>query len=241
MPNLTDSEEAYVTLFCEGDGSLYVNKAYSGLYPRITFSQSERHVLEYIHNLIGSNNRISPNSKRGWTLPTNGRNCIPLLGIFSRHVVGKQFLDKLNNLNTMYNLPHTTQHPINTMGLVGFWDAEGSSAYTGTLLLSMSQKDREILDIIANTFGGSVGPHENNYQWQLTGKSAKELALKILKRSHCPSKKERLRKNLYPAVEHKEAIQIKFHEHYLKNRDKILTELRRQNLLIRACKELINE
>ena len=186
---MTNEEEQYITLFCEGDGGVYITQ--DG-YPRINFAQKERDVLDYIASLT-EGGRIHPNGPNIWLLEFNGSNCIELLEIFSRHVVGKSFLDRLNRVLEHVDMPLAVQHPLTLDGFVGFWDAEGSSSNNPSIVVS--QKDREVLDQIVEMFGGNVTPSRSIYVWQLSGKKARKPYKIVLEKSHCPSKAGRLRQN----------------------------------------------
>ena len=204
---MNTQEEEYVTLFCEGDGHIRVN---NGGYSKVTFDNKERDVVEYVASLIGR--RTPRQDKRGyWHLEFNGSCCIPLLEIFSRHVVGKQFLTRLNIVLEFLGMPLAERHPITSEGFVAFWDAEGSSDSQPTLFVS--QKDREVLDIICGVFGGGVSrakaPNgEWKHQWHLSGNKARELYEVILERSHNSLRVERLRENFegFAYFEHKEKM-----------------------------------
>jgi len=184
---MNENEEQYTTLFCEGDGTIGF---YDGIRPRVGFFQKEREVLDYIASLVAGG-RLYPLSV--WTLVYNGKNCKPLLEMFSEHVVSSRFLSRLNVALEAIGLPLAVQHQITLDGFVGFWDAEGSSFNQPSI--SASQKTREILDIISGTFDGSVSKTDTGYQWFLSGDKARELARVVLSKSHCPTRAGRLRQN----------------------------------------------
>jgi len=186
---MNTQEEEYITLFCEGDGCV-------GLYPypTINFGQKERDVLDYIDSLTENGHIYYDKSTGVWRLTFNGRYCLPLLEIFSRHVVGKSFLDRLNKVLEFVGMSLAVQHPITEDGLVGFWDAEGSSDNQPYVLIA--QKDREILDLVVVAFSGSVSRDKDGcHRWHLGGKEARTLFKILLEKSHYPSRRERLRKN----------------------------------------------
>ena len=191
---MTNEQEEYTTLFCEGDGSAHVD-AYER--PRVVFAQKERDVLDYIASQQQEKGVFYQNKQNVWTLTYYGSHCIPLLTIFSKHVVSTHFLGRLNKVLETVGLPLATQHPITLDGFVGFWDAEGSS--DNHPALSITQKDKEVLDIMQQTFGGNVYQTGNDryrwHMWSLYGKEARLLVPEILSRSHCPAKAERLRLN----------------------------------------------
>ena len=190
MNNMNIQEEEYVTLFCEGDGGIRITD--TG-YPRVDFYQKERDVLDFIDSLT-ENGHFYRQRDDTWVLEFNGSYCIPLLEIFSRHVVSKSFLDRLNEVLEHVDMPLAVQRPLTLEGFIAFWDAEGSSSNAPTI--SVSQKDREILDLITEMLDGSVTLQSNNvHQWQLSGNRARELCEVILEKSHCPKKRECLCKN----------------------------------------------
>jgi len=188
---MTNEEEEYITLFCEGDGSIGLNNRG---YLRVDFYQKERDVLDYIDSLT-KNGHIYQSKKGLWQLEFNGSYCIPLLEIFLRHVVGKKFLDRLNGISGYASMPLTVQHPLTLEGFIAFWDAEGSSSNVPRI--EVTQKDREILDLIVEMFDGDISLDKQGgvYHWYLCGEQAHELYRDILKKSHCPGRAERLRQN----------------------------------------------
>jgi len=189
---MTIQEEEYVTLFCEGDGHVRITP--NG-YPRVGFSQLERSVLDYIASLT-TNGHFYQNKKTGvWQLTFSSENCVPLLGVFSRHVVGRQFLSRLNEVLAFVGMPLAVQHPLTLEGFVAFWDAEGSSCNNPTV--SVIQKNREILDLIVEMSDGGISLDKDSgvYHWNLMGKKARKLYKIILEKSHCPVKAEALRRH----------------------------------------------
>ena len=184
--DMNESEGQYTTLFCEGDGSLNLQDDY---YPRLFILQKDRAVLDYIASL--QEGGVFHQDKNVWRLVYNGPNCIPLLEVFSRHVVSKRFLDRLNHCLEALGMPLAVQHPLTLDGFVGFWDAEGTSNISPALRLI--QKDREILDIATQTFGGYIVPTRTWFVWNLGGDEARKLAAMLMEKSHCPQKVERLK------------------------------------------------
>jgi len=192
---MNTQEEEYVTLFCEGDGSvgLYTNRN-KKRYSYVSFGQKEKAVLEYIASLTaGGHSHLGKDGV--WRLEFRGASCVPLLEMFSRHVVSKQFLNRLNKVLEHLGMPLAVQHPLTLEGFVAFWDAEGGSGNQPQI--EVPQLDREILDIIAGGFGGAVCRSNTNYsyQWYFCGEEARVLVEAVLKRSRCPVKAERLRQD----------------------------------------------
>ena len=214
---MNTQEEEYVTLFCEGDGGVgvYDSRNKKKKYPHVYFGQGERSVLDYIESLTEGGHVYT--SGDAWQLEFNGSHCIPLLEMFSRYVVGKQFLGRLNTVLAYLSMPLAVQHPLTLEGFVAFWDAEGSSA--GQPSISITQKDREIPDLIAAMFGGCVSLDKRSgvHHWSLGGDKACELYKVVLERSHCPSRAERLRQSFEgPSYyeEHAEACRVHADDYY---------------------------
>ena len=178
---MNTEQEEYITLFCEGDGSISLNSGHSKFYSNVRFIQKERDVLDYIALIqAGGTFHQSPNGI--WGLNYGGSKCIPLLEIFSKHAVGKHFTERLNEVLEYVGLPPATQHLLTLEGFVAFWDAEGSS---GNLpALHVVQKDREILDLIVEQFSDGVTQTSSVHQWHLTGEVARKLVPEILNKSH---------------------------------------------------------
>ena len=187
---MTLEEEEYITLFCEGDGGVYITDVG---YPKVTFGQKTRDVLDYIDSLTKSG-RLYQDKKGHWRLVFNGLSCMSLLEVFSRHVVGKAFLDNLNGALEYVGMFPAVQHALTLNGFVAFWDAEGGSSNAPQI--SISQKDREVLDLIVEMFGGGVTLRDDStHQWYLGGEKARTLYKIMLEKSHCPEKAEELRKH----------------------------------------------
>jgi len=151
---MNECEEQYLTLFQEGDGRVDLQDNGYKKYPRVFFFQMERDVLDYIASLTKGGLFYQEKESGIWQLRFNSSYCRPLLEVFSRHAVSKWFVERLNEVLEYVGLPSTTQHPLTQEGLVAFWDADGTSDRHPQI--GVTQKDREILDIIAKTFGGSV-------------------------------------------------------------------------------------
>jgi len=92
--------EEYITLFCEGDGHVGLEGAAS--IPKVSFAQkrTEREPLDYIASLVPNGCFDEGREDNVLTLTYHGAHCMPLLEMFSRHVVGRTFLERLNPLLT---------------------------------------------------------------------------------------------------------------------------------------------
>ena len=196
--HLNSAVEEYITLFCEGDGHLGLWG--SGYIARVSIGQKDvrRDILEYIASVV-PNGRFNTKSEGMIVLEYHGRHCFPLLDMFVRCVVGSKFLNRLNTVLEAYGLAEATQHPLTVDGLVGFWDAEGSSS--NAPLITLTQKDREILDLVVNRFGGNISTHTNvgfSYSkssichWSLCGDNARTLVEVIASKSHSIAKVSKL-------------------------------------------------
>ena len=221
--SMNEQEEQWLTGFTEGDGNVGVYKV--GLYyAKVTWGQKEREVLDYIAHLLSTGNvRIKRGT--GYQLAYAGKTCVPLLEVFAKHVVSKNFLRRLSDVLEFLELPPTTTHEPSIDWLSGFWDAEGSSS--NRPILFIAQKDREILDIITDKFGGRVQPLQNYnmHQWYLCGSEARKLAHEIMLRSHKPAKAKRLRNNFEGPTYyelHKEDVLARQHTYYESHKEERL-------------------
>lgn len=187
--------EEYVTLFCEGDGSVSLDGVG---YPHVVFIQKEKDVLEYIGSVIGSGHLYG---EEGGVhkLCFNGSYCLPLLEMFSRHVVSVHFLSRLNTLLSAFGLPLASLHPLTWSGFVGFWDAEGSSGKHPSV--AVYQKDLDVLEQLRSMFGGGIYGRKATYreyimyQWRIYGARARSIVLGLSEESRCSSKVARLLQN----------------------------------------------
>ena len=89
--------------------------------------------------------------------------------------------------------------------LTGFYEGEGTPNSGYDFALYIPQKGKAVLDLIQETFGGSVleervGPYAKegytNWQWRIYGKAAVELAYELLSHMHSPYKIEQLKQAL---------------------------------------------
>lgn len=222
---MTEAQEQYITLFCEGDGSVGLCTTPYGRYPQVSFDQKERDVLDCIA-LLTEGGRLYHGSQGCWKLVFNGSKCTSLLKIFSKHVVSRRFIARLDKALGVVGLLPATQHPLTLNGFVGFWDAEGSSDNSPSLFVS--QKDREILDIISGSFGGGVSETKAISVWHLSGVKARGLFPEILSRSCCSAKAERLRNN-FEGPSYRELHQEQRANYRDAHRDEICAYLRNYN------------
>ncbi len=216
---MNTQKEEYVTLFCEGDGSTFID---GNGYLRVSFGQKERDILDYVAS-ITKNGHINRHGDNAWELTFNGSYCLYLLEVFSRHVVGKKFLDRLNEVLEYMGMPLAVQHPLTFDGFIGFWDADGSS--DNQPKITASQLDREILDLICGVLGGNVTPCRNQkgswyYKWQLGSDEARELYGVVLGKSHHPSRAKRLRQN-FEGPSYYDLHKDERHTYYELHEDKI--------------------
>jgi len=187
---MNTQEEEWLTGFAEGDG--YIGLNYRNR-PLVDFEQKERDVLDSINSLV-DNGRIYPSHKcTAWHLRFNGEYCIPLLKVFSRHIVGERFLERLNVVLDVIGHPRVTCRRPTLDWLVGFWDADGTSSNLPNI--KIVQKERSVIDAVAEGFGGNIYAGDSYHQWYLCGEKALTLVSEILVRSRCPSKIGRLRAN----------------------------------------------
>jgi len=192
---MNEQEKQWLTGFTEGDGSvgLYLQNQ---LTLRVSFSQKERDVLEYVQSLT-QRGHFQQHHRGGfitnhqsWTFSFYGKSCEPLLTTFSKYVVSKHFQERLNVTLIYLKLPPAVLHEPTLDWLIGFFDAEGSSSNKPSI--DIGQKERDVLVAIKTKFGGNIRPHNNTHVWYLNGNKARELAHAIVTKSHNPTKAERL-------------------------------------------------
>jgi len=181
----------WLTGFWESDGSVYLSAG----YPKVGFYQKERDVLDYISLQLGG--RYVPHLSTNGVihqLQVQASSCIPLLKLFSEHVVGDYYLKRLNVVLNVVGLSSTVLHLPTIDWLAGFWDGDGSSDSTPGL--TASQRTRDMLDAIEVRFGGNVRRGvDGMYHWELYGGGVYELMQEVAARSHCPTKRECLLSN----------------------------------------------
>lgn len=197
---LNEQEEQWLTGFTEGDGCISL---YSPKYVNVQYSQKEREILDYISSLLNSGN---VHKYKIYQL-TYYKNCPLLLTTFSKHVVSKHSLERLNIALNALQLPYATLHKPTLNWLTGFFDAEGTSNNIPSL--TIEQKEHDVLETIKVTFGGSVHQIQNHhrpyYRWYLSGNMAHELVHELVTRSHNPIKAEHTLNN-FSETAHKENL-----------------------------------
>ncbi len=183
---MNTQEEQWLTGFWEGDGSAFIS-ARGQL--TVNFSQMERTILEYVDSLT-EGGRFNTGAHNISMLQFHGLKCIPLLAIFARHVVSKHSIERLAKLSGA--LEALVPRVPTTDWLIGFFDAEGWPGRQPSL--AIEQKERDVLDKIVASFGGSVHLYHQgtSYRWFLGGNEARELAHKIAGRSHNSLKAKRV-------------------------------------------------
>lgn len=180
--------EQWFTGFCEGDGHLRI---VNGRYPKILIGQNEHEPLDCIVSHFES--RLPIYHYNQYQLIAIGKKCVPLLEVLARHVVCEYFLEKLNVLLDLVDLPSAVLHKPSLDWFVGFWDAEGTSGRTPAI--SVSQKEMAVIEAIREKFGGSTRFVDGYWRWTLRGEAARGLVEKISIRSHCSARRGRMATN----------------------------------------------
>jgi len=185
-------EEQWLTGFWEGDGlfGLYVHNGH--YQPQLGFYQKDRGVLDYVQTLLGFG-RVRPcNYNTLYTLTIYSRErCVKLLAMFCKYVVSKQTIAKMEI--------SAQQHEPSMSWIVGFFDAEGGVDWDnhGEMQLSISQKEREVLEKIQAYVGGRI--YGDGAYWKLRplGCNLRSFIPSILEFSHNELKRQRLITMLY--------------------------------------------
>jgi hypothetical protein len=86
---------------------------------------------------------------------------------------------------------------VNIDWLAGSYEGEGWPPRSTCFCLSISQRNRDVLELIQTSFGGKIlGDVNGNHSWSLYGRKSVPLALDLLDHMNHPEKIEQLKKSL---------------------------------------------
>jgi len=200
LHSILEKDAQWLTGFWEGDGSIYLHQLPFGVF-YVSFYQRNPQVLEFIRELLILPQSLLTGPHRGYALIIGKKShTLPLLELLASHLVSDSRIIQVRTLTAKLGLSITIipQEPT-WPWLAGFWDAEGSSTVaTGTtLVLTVSQKERRVLEKIRDFVGSGTLRSYNDY-WQLfwSGPSARKLAPNLLKYSRNHEKASKLRASL---------------------------------------------
>jgi len=153
LNHLSETDKQWLTGFWEGDGSI---TRFSTVF-QIVFSQKDPQILYVIQKLLGEKFRLYDSTRYSgdWRLYINQKHqIIPLLNLICEGIVSPLRLKQIDELAQKLHLPlqHTlVEHEPTWPWIAGFWDAEGTSSFSGdTLHVEIAQKDIVPLQKIQN-------------------------------------------------------------------------------------------
>ena len=191
LNRLPEEEKEWLTGFLEGDGSL--GRTRDSLY--ISFYQKDRRILDYIKTLLQTKRpvQIDQRSLHSLSFP-NLDYILPLLELFSQSLVTPKYVQRLQDIRSLYNLNFTISiHKPTIPWICGFFDAEGCIHRQGpSLYMDFACKDQIVLEEIKEVIGGHISPKSGAGELQLRKDETSKFLLLWLKYSHNPQKQERL-------------------------------------------------
>lgn len=199
------NNEEMLTGLYEGDGSFVAryNKDRAGqlyFYPQVLLGMKDKELLDWVGDYFGGGYLYPAEHARScWDLRYHGQTrCRPLLEMFSSYVVSERSCGRLNEVLSKTRIrsdrwctecmPLAVTHAPTLDWLVGFWYADGSvvvnSAFRARppIRLSVYQANREVLDRIAENFGGGVSKEKSDgsyWSWSMYSTAAFGLACYI--------------------------------------------------------------
>jgi len=162
---LSRRDAAYITGFCEGDGSVGMDRS----FPYVSFAQTGQETLRYIESLLPGGIWCEGSYQNGklWVLRYNKVELRDvLLGYLSEHTVSTRFTSRLNEVLAYLGLSQVAGHIPTISWLAGFFDADGTVVNNTNCGVSVSQKERDVLNVVCGVFGGHVTSQGSNmFQW----------------------------------------------------------------------------
>jgi len=198
---MSTEDEQWLTGFWEGDG--YVGTLTDVRRPRtysvVSASQKDRSVLDFVRSITYGAGLSYSKSNNAWMLQFGSDIARRLvLGTFSKYVVSKYFLKKLNTMLELCKMSQVAVHEPTIDWLAGFFDAEGSVA-KGAYTLAIGQKELYVLEAIQRVFGGKLYTqkqthgHNDLNVWSICRRDGSlELTGQLRERSHHTGKKAQL-------------------------------------------------
>lgn len=185
----------------DGDGCLLLSKkGYGSL--EITMSLQDEHTLQIIKNRYGGSIKLRSGVKAVRYRLHHKEGLLQLISDINGFIRHSNRLIQLNSLCVHYGLQLIHPEPLHSFfngWLSGFFDADGTVTLNSSnhqFTLSISQKDKYLLDALIPLYGGSVyidrGQHLS-FKWYITSQEAINNILDYFK--VCPSrsfKKNRL-------------------------------------------------
>jgi hypothetical protein len=185
----------------DGDGSFQLSKkGYGSL--EITMDLKDEHTLQIIKNKYGGSIKLRSGANAVRYRLHNKVGLLKLINDVNGLIRHSNRIIQLNKICVQYGVPFSLPKPLNSFyngWLSGFFDADGTVTMNSTnnqLAISISQKDKYLLDDIVLLYGGYIYIDRSehlSYKWYITRKETIESILNYFK--ICPSrssKKKRL-------------------------------------------------
>lgn len=180
------------------DGAGYFSiskKGYVSL--EITMDIRDTYCLEIIKNKFGGSLKLRAGTKSVRYRLHDKKGLLHLLYFVNGHIRLDKRLFQYIKVLEKYNIKWIEAKPLvyNNGWLAGFFDADGTVAINWTnlqLSISISQKEKYILDIIKSVYGGYVyiDRNSNSFKWYITKKSDILTILEYFKKYSSYSKKK---------------------------------------------------
>ena len=160
----------------DGDGCFLISKKkYASL--EITMDVRDSNCLKLIQNFFGGSLKLRAGTKSIRYRLHDKKGLLNLLNFVNGNIRLSKRIIQYNNILHLYNITYieARQLQFNDGWLAGFFDSDGTITINKSnfqLSISISQKERYILDIIAEIYGGSVyiDRNSNTFKWYITKK-----------------------------------------------------------------------
>lgn len=161
----------------DGDGCFLLSqKGYGSL--EITMDIRDSYCLYWIKNIFGGSVRLRSGSKSIRYRLHHKKGLLFLLNSVNGYLLHSTRILQLNRLLYKYKIIYieTPSLVFNNGWLSGFFDADGTITINFNnlqLSISISQKTKDLLEIIKNIYGGEIYIDRNSmtYKWCITSKS----------------------------------------------------------------------
>lgn len=180
----------------DGDGYFGISKKkYASL--EITMDVRDANCLKIIQNIFGGSLKLRAGTKSIRYRLHDKKGLLNLLNFVNGNIRISKRIIQFNNILTLYNINYVeaTKLKFNNGWLAGFFDSDGTITINKSnfqLSISISQKERYILDIIKEIYGGYVyiDRNSNTFKWYITKKEDILTILDYFKKYPSYSKKK---------------------------------------------------
>lgn len=160
----------------DGDGYFGISKKkYACL--EITMDIRDANCLKFIQNIFGGSLKMRAGTKSVRYRLHDKKGLLLLLTFVNGNIRVSKRIIQFNNILNLYNLTYIEANPLNFENgwLSGFFDSDGTITINSNnmqLSISISQKERYILDAIVSVYSGNVyiDRNSNTFKWYVTKK-----------------------------------------------------------------------